>query len=172
MDQAAATLTQYLTFRVAEDDYAVGVLQVHEIIEYSDTITRVPNAPPAVRGVLNLRGRVVPVIDLALKFGLGATIPSRRTCVIIVELRTGNDLLVMGLLADAVDQVIDLTPADIQAPPAFGARVRIEFLDGLGAVADRFVMLLNLEHLLALDEVTALLPERLPIAALDPGQRP
>jgi purine-binding chemotaxis protein CheW len=167
--QTSTVKAQYLTFRVAEDDYAVEVLQVHEIIEYSDTVTRVPNAPPAVRGVLNLRGRVVPVVDLAVKFGLDATTPTRRTCVIIVEVRTGDELLVLGLLTDAVDQVIDLARDEIQPPPAFGARVRVEFLDGLGIVADRFVMLLNLQQLLAIEELTAILPERSPLAALEPG---
>lgn len=169
MDQPLDAARQYLSFQVAGDDYAIGVLQIHEIIEFADAITRVPHAPPSVRGVLNLRGRVVPVVDLAVRFGLPATVPTRRTCVIIVDVPAADETVVLGLLADAVDQVIDLTTDTIQPPPTFGTRVRTEFLLGLGSVGDRFVMLLDLPRLLAEEELRSLLPESPSLAALHPG---
>ncbi len=169
MEQTVDAARQYLSFQVAGDDYAIGVLQIHEIIEYADVITRVPQAPPSVRGVLNLRGRVVPVVDLAIRFGLPATVPSRRTCVIIVDVESSGESMMLGLLADAVDQVIDLATDQVLPPPTFGTRVRIEFLLGLGSVGDRFVMLLDLPRLLAEEELRGLLPGRTDLAALQPG---
>ena len=145
---------QYLTFQVADAEYGVGILQVREIIEY-DTITRVPHAPSAVRGVINLRGSVVPVVDLAVKFGLPESRITKRSCVIVVECVLDGELTVMGVLCDAVSQVIDLTTADIEPAPAFGSRVRIEFLRGMGKVGGKFVLLLDLDRLLSADEAAA-----------------
>jgi len=145
---------QYLTFQVADAEYGVGILQVREIIEY-DTITRVPHAPPAVRGVINLRGSVVPVVDLAVKFGLSESRITKRSCVIVVECLLDGALTVMGVLCDAVSQVIDLTAADIEPAPAFGSRVRIEFLRGMGKVGGKFVLLLDLDRLLSAQEAAA-----------------
>lgn len=140
--------TQYLTFQLAGDEYAFGILRVKEILEY-DTITRVPNAPGAIRGVINLRGAVVPVVDLAIRFGLPATTVTKRTCIVIVEVRVGVDELVMGVLADAVSQVIDLAAADIEPPPPFGAKVRVDYLVGMGKLDKRFVLILDIDRLLA-----------------------
>jgi len=145
---------QYLTFRVADAEYGVGILQVREIIEY-DTITRVPLAPPAVRGVLNLRGSVVPVVDLAVKFGLPESTITKRSCVVVVECVLDGELTVMGVLCDAVSQVVDLTADDIEPPPAFGSRVRIEFLRGMGKLGEGFVLLLDLDRLLSTAEAAA-----------------
>ena len=145
---------QYLTFQVADAEYGVGILQVREIIEY-DTITRVPHAPAAVRGVINLRGSVVPVVDLAVKFGLPESRITKRSCVIVVECVLDGELTVMGVLCDAVSQVIDLTAADIEPAPAFGSRVRIEFLRGMGKVGGKFVLLLDLDRLLSAQEAAA-----------------
>jgi len=142
---------QYLTFQVADAEYGVGILQVREIIEY-DTITRVPHAPVAVRGVINLRGSVVPVVDLAVKFGLPESRITKRSCVIVVECVLDGELTVMGVLSDAVSQVIDLAMTDIEPAPAFGSRVRIEFLRGMGKVGGKFVLLLDLDRLLTTAE--------------------
>ncbi len=139
--------TQFLTFLLAEELYAVNILRAREIIEY-DTPTRVPNMPASIRGVINLRGAVVPVIDLALCFGLRDSRVTKRTCVIIAEVEVSGERLVMGLMADAVSQVIDLLPADIEAPPAFGARVRVDFLKGLGKIGKKFVLILDLDRAL------------------------
>ncbi|HET7789940.1 MAG TPA: chemotaxis protein CheW [Gemmatimonadales bacterium] len=138
---------QYLTFQLAGDEYAFGILKVKEILEY-DTITRVPNAPPAIRGVINLRGTVVPVVDLAVRFGLPATPVTRRTCIVIVEVRADGVDLVMGVLADAVSQVMDLADADIEPPPPFGARVRVDYLLGMGKIDKRFILILDIDRLL------------------------
>ena len=146
--QTAAGQVQYLTFQLAGEEFAFGILRVKEILEY-DTITRVPNAPVTVRGVINLRGSVVPVVDLGLLFGLPATTVTKRTCVVIVEARLDDRDLVMGVLADAVSQVMDLTPDAIEPPPAFGSRVRVEYLVGMGKVdARKFVLILDIDRLL------------------------
>jgi purine-binding chemotaxis protein CheW len=144
----AAEQTQFLTFLLAEDLYAVSILRVREIIEY-DIITRVPNMPTSIRGVINLRGAVVPVIDLAVRFGLRDSRVTKRTCVIIAEVEVSGERLVMGLMADAVSQVIDLPPADIEPPPAFGTRVRVDFLKGLGKIGKKFVLILDLDRALS-----------------------
>jgi len=141
-------MTQYLSFQLAGEEFAFGILRVKEILEY-DTITRVPNAPPSVRGVINLRGAVVPVLDLATLFSLPATLVTKRSCVIIVEVRVDDQELVMGILADAVNQVIELAPETIEPPPAFGSRVRVEYLVGMGKVdARKFVLILDIDRLL------------------------
>lgn len=140
--------TQYLSFQLAGEEFAFGILRVKEILEY-DTITRVPSAPAAVRGVINLRGSVVPVVDLAVLFGLAPTAVTKRTCIVIVEVRVDGAELVMGVLADAVSQVIDLGPDAIEPSPAFGSRVRVEYLVGMGKVdARKFVLILDIDRLL------------------------
>ena len=139
---------QYLSFQLAGEEFAFGILRVKEILEY-DTITRVPNAPVAVRGVINLRGSVVPVVDLALQFGLAPTVITKRTCIVIVEAQVDGVDLVMGVLADAVSQVIDLGPEAIEPPPAFGSRVSVEYLVGMGKLDDKkFVLILDINRLL------------------------
>ncbi|HET7449734.1 MAG TPA: chemotaxis protein CheW [Gaiellaceae bacterium] len=145
-----AALSQYLSFFIGGEEYAVGILRVKEIIEY-DVVTRVPSMPACVQGVLNLRGRVVPVIDLALTFGLPACTVTRRTCIVVVEREVEGDSVVMGILVDAVSQVLDLPASDVEPPPAFGTRARAELLDGMGKSGKKFVMLLNLDRALALD---------------------
>src|SRR3954449_1097108 len=112
-------MNQYLTFFIRGEEYAVGILRVKEIIEY-DTVTRVPATPAHVRGVLNLRGAVLPVIDLAAKFGHADSEATRTTCVIVAGREFGASMIVVGLLADAVSSVIDIVPAAIEPPPAFG----------------------------------------------------
>ena len=141
-------MTQYLSFQLAGEEFAFGILRVKEILEY-DTLTRVPNAPPAVRGVINLRGAVVPVLDLAMLFNLPPTAVTKRSCVIIVEVQVDGQEIVMGILADAVNQVIDLAPESIEPTPAFGSRVRVEYLVGMGKVdARKFVLILDIDRLL------------------------
>ena len=149
--------TQFLSFQLAGEEFAFGILRVKEILEY-DTITRVPSAPAAIRGVINLRGSVVPVVDLALLFGLAPTAVTKRTCIVIVEVRADDTEIVMGVLADAVSQVIDLGPDAIEPPPAFGSRVRVEYLVGMGKVdARKFVLILDIDRLLG--DVTLPAPE-------------
>ena len=162
---------QYLSFTLAGSDYAVGILQVKEILQY-ETVTRVPSVPQSIRGVINLRGSVVPVVDLAVKFGLRETPVTKRTCVLIVEATVGAERTVMGVLADAVSEVLELTPQDVEPAPSFGTRVKVDYLLGMGKVGKGFVLLLDLDKVLSADEkelATHLaregLPEGLPPAA-------
>jgi purine-binding chemotaxis protein CheW len=142
---------QYLSFTLAGGDYAVGILQVKEILQY-EGVTRVPSVPPSVRGVLNLRGAVVPVVDLAVKFGLPATPVTNRTCVLIVEASLEGERTVMGVIADAVREVLELGPQDIEPAPAFGTRVRVDFLMGMAKAGKGFVLLLDLDRVISAGE--------------------
>src|SRR5258705_4311714 len=110
---------QYLSFVLCGEEYAVNILRVKEIIEY-DSLTRVPAMPASVRGVINLRGRVVPVVDLAARFGLHESQITRRSCIVMVELTDSDESVVMGIITDAVSQVLDLTEGEIEPPPSFG----------------------------------------------------
>lgn len=144
---------QYLTFFLAGEEYAAGILRVREILQY-EPVTRIPTAPPWIRGVMNLRGSVVPVVDLALKFGLPETAVTKWTCVLIVELELEGQHAMMGVMADAVSEVIDLRPEDIEPPPPFGTSVRVDYLLGMGKVpGKKFVLLLDLDRVLSAAEL-------------------
>jgi purine-binding chemotaxis protein CheW len=142
---------QYLAFTLAGGDYAVGILKVKEILQYEE-ITAVPSTPRSIRGVLNLRGSVVPVVDLVVKFGLPETPVTKRTCVLVVETALDGVATVMGVVADAVSEVIELGADDIEEPPAFGTRVKVDYLVGMGKVGKRFVLLLDIDRVLSADE--------------------
>jgi len=147
--------TQYLTFLVGDEEYGVGILQAKEIIEY-DTVTTVPNAPRFIRGVINLRGSVVPVVDLAVKFGRHPSPVTRRSCIVVVEVQRDGQRTVMGIAADRVSQVAELMPGAIEPPPDFGTGVRSDWLHGLGRSDKRFILLLNTDRVLTTDEQQAL----------------
>lgn len=163
---------QYLTFFLAGEEYAITILQVTDIIECG-VVTRVPGTPLWIRGVHNLRGTVVPVIDLAIKFGLPATEITRRTCVIIVELRIDDEAVIMGVMADSVHQVVDFTPEQIQPSPSFGPRIRASYLLGMASSNAKFVLMLDINRIFSSDEILAVgstavsdaLAEELPITA-------
>ena len=150
-------MNQYLTFFIRGEEYAVGILRVKEIIEY-DTVTRVPTTPAHVRGVLNLRGTVLPVIDLAAKFGHGDTEATRTTCVIVAETRHDDSMLVVGVLADAVSSVVDIPDDAIEPPPSFGTNVRVDFLTGMGKLEGRLVLVLDLDRILSPIELEDIAP--------------
>jgi purine-binding chemotaxis protein CheW len=143
---------QYLSFSVADEQYAIDVLHVREITQYG-RLTRVPAAPACVRGVMNLRGAVVPVVDLAVKLGLPESRVTKLTCVVIVDVAVSEETTPMGILADSVSQVIDLGPADIEPPPPFGTRIRAEYLSGLGRVDGAFLVILDVDRLLSIDDL-------------------
>jgi len=146
--------TQFLTFLLADEVYAVSILRVKEIIEYG-VVTRVPNMPPSIRGVINLRGAVVPVVDLVVRFKLGESRVTKRTCVIIAEFQSKGEPVVMGLIADSVSQVIDLLPTEIEPPPSFGTSIRTDFLKALGKVGKKFVLILDLDRVLSSEDLLA-----------------
>ena len=160
------SIDQFLTFFVADEEYAVSVLKVTEIIECG-ALTRVPGAPSWIRGVINLRGSVVPVVDLAIKFGLPETQITPRTCVVVVEIGTADERLVLGVMADAVHQVFDIAPGDIQPSPAFGLKVRVDCILGMGSVNGKFVVILDIDHILSSNELLAAstMNEDSPVAA-------
>ena len=147
--------TPYLTFTVAGEDCAVSLLKVREIIEYVPTLTAVPTMPPSILGVINVRGHVVPVIDLAVKFGLSRRPITKRTCIVIVEVEQEGERSTMGVIADSVSQVLDFSSREIEAPPAFGTRIRPEYLIGLGKVGNTFVLIVDLDRVLSLEELRA-----------------
>ncbi len=156
--EAAAALAeacQYLTFTLGGEMYAVDTLSVKEIIEYGQ-VTAVPMMPPCIRGVINLRGAVVPVIDLKARFGGPPTEVTRRTCIVITELGGEDEQQVVGIVVDTVSEVLEIPAAEIEPPPAFGARIRVDFIRGMGKVKGGFVILLDLAAVLASDELARL----------------
>ena len=148
---------QYLTFMLAGEMFAIGILAIKEIIEHG-SLTPVPMMPASVRGVINLRGAVVPVMDLLARFGKPPSPVTKRSCIVIVEVANDEERQVIGVAVDAVNEVLDIAPADIEPPPSFGARIRSDFIHGMGKVKGKFVILLDLDHALSMDEMAALAP--------------
>ncbi|WP_395405495.1 chemotaxis protein CheW [Pseudoduganella sp. UC29_106] len=142
---------QYLSFMLGGEMFAMNILSVREIIEYAGE-TEVPMMPPCVRGVINLRGAVVPVLDLGMRFGRPPSQIGRRSCTVIVE----AEGIIIGVLVDAVNAVLDIDPADVEPAPSFGARLRNDFIAGVGKSNGRLVILLNMEAVLALEEIVGL----------------
>lgn len=146
---------QYLTFLLANEEYAINILRVREIIEY-DVVTTVPQTPKWVRGVINLRGSVVPVLDLTVRFGLEQKPVTKTTCIVIVETRFESHNTTIGVIADSVSQVIDLTAESIQAVPEFGTRVKVDYLLGMAQLGKKFALLLDVDRVLSSDELLGL----------------
>ncbi|HEY6339068.1 MAG TPA: chemotaxis protein CheW [Candidatus Sulfotelmatobacter sp.] len=153
-NQLPRSAVQYLTFFTAGEEYAISIVKVAEIVEY-EAITTVPNTPVWIRGVTNLRGRVVPVVDLAVKFGLPASDISKFSCIIITEVMFQSETLTMGVLADSVSQVIELSADEIEPAPPFGTRVKTEYLLGMGALGKKFCLILDIDKVLSADEILA-----------------
>jgi purine-binding chemotaxis protein CheW len=151
----AARTQQYLTFLLGGELFAMEILDIKEIIEYAN-LTAVPMMPDYVRGVINLRGSVVPVLDLSVRFGKEASPVTKRTCIVIVEIALDGGRHVVGVVVDAVNAVLDIPPSEIEPPPAFGTRIRTDFIQGMGKVNGRFVILLDVNHVLAADEMRLL----------------
>jgi purine-binding chemotaxis protein CheW len=146
---------QYLTFMLGGEMFAVGILNVKEIIEYG-SVTPVPMMPPFIRGVINLRGAVVPVIDLSSRFGNPPSEITRRTCIVIIEVHQGEESQDIGIIVDAVVNVLEIPPGDIEPPPSFGARIRTDFITGMGKLNGRFVIILDLDKVLSVEEISLL----------------
>lgn len=151
----AVAAQQYLIFSLGGEAYAVGTQAVREIIEYGQ-LTAVPLMPAYIRGVINLRGAVVPVIDLAARFGRPATDVGKRTCIVIVEVTSEAQTQVLGVVVDAVSAVRQMGASDIEPPPAFGARIRSDFIQGMAKVQGQFVILLDVGRVLSMDEIAVL----------------
>ena len=147
-------LTQYLTFEVAEEEYAIEITRVREILVYS-SLTSVPRAPEFIAGVMNLRGSVVPVVDLRRKLGLPPTEITGTTCVVIVDIHSDGQTSHVGLLCDDVRQVMSLASDDVEPAPAFGTKIDLAFLRGMGDLGDHFALILDIDRLLTALELTA-----------------
>lgn len=146
---------QYLTFTLGSEMFAVGILRVKEIIEYGN-LTEIPMMPAFIRGVINLRGAVVPVIDLSCRFGGKISEVQRRTCIVIIEVTQDDTRHDIGIMVDTVSEVLEIQTGEIEPPPSFGARIRADFIAGMGKVAGRFVIILQIDRVLSVDEMATL----------------
>ena len=143
---------QYLTFLLGGEMFAIGILNIKEIIEYG-SLTTVPMMPAFIRGVINLRGAVVPVIDLSARFGHAQSSITRRSCIVIIEVQAEGEKHDVGVVVDAVSEVLEIHASQIEPPPNFGARIRADFIAGMGKVKDKFVIILNVDRVLSIDEM-------------------
>jgi purine-binding chemotaxis protein CheW len=143
---------QYLTFKLSDEVFAVEVGKVREILEYI-SITKVPKTPEFMRGVINVRGSVVPVIDLRLKFGMDRTEQSVNTCIIVLEMGFEGEATILGALSDSVQEVIEIEPDQIEPPPRIGTRLKTEFIKGIGKREGHFVMILDIDKVFSSDEL-------------------
>ncbi|WP_394366827.1 chemotaxis protein CheW [Mesoterricola silvestris] len=148
---------QYLTFVLGGETYAMGIRSIKEVIQYG-ALTQVPLMPGAIRGVINLRGAVVPVIDLAVRFGQVPMEISRRSCIVILEVDREDGPAVLGVIVDQVKAVREIPAEDIEPAPAFGSALRSEFLGGIGKVGDDFVIVLDVDYVLSMEEREAMAP--------------
>lgn len=145
---------QYLTFKLANEVFALEVAKVREILEFT-SITKVPQTPEFMRGVINLRGSVVPVIDLRLNFGMQCTEQTVNTCIIVVEVKLEGEVIVLGLLADSVQEVVEMEPDHIEPAPHIGTKLNTDFIKGMGKIDNVFVMILNIDKVFSSDDLAS-----------------
>jgi purine-binding chemotaxis protein CheW len=159
MDQAIKVSTmkigKYLTFCLEKEEYGIGILKVKEIIGMMP-ITSVPRTPKFVKGVINLRGKVIPVIDLRLKFGMGEIPYSDRTCIIVVEIDSDNNTVLIGIVVDAVSEVLNIQENDVEETPAFGTKLNTEYILGMAKMGGGVKILLNIDKVLSTEEIDGL----------------
>ena len=146
---------QYLTFLQRGEMFAIGILGIKEIIEYAN-LTTVPLMPEFISGVINIRGAVVPVIDLSARFGREAAVTTRRSCIVIIETVNDNEKTDIGIIVDSVSEVLEIPPADIEPAPRFGTNIRADFISGMGKVNGKFVIILDISRVLSVDEMSSL----------------
>lgn len=144
--------TQYLTFKLEDEVFALDISKVREVLDFT-TVTKVPRTPEFMRGVINLRGSVVPVVDMRLKFGMPITEKTVNTCIIIVEIDLDGETAVLGALADSVQEVLDLEPEQIEPPPRIGTKLRTEFIKGMGKRDEHFIIILDIDKVFSVDEL-------------------
>ncbi len=156
--------TQYLTFKLDDEVYALDITKVREVLDVT-TITKVPRTPEFMRGVINLRGSVVPVVDLRLKFGMKKTEKTVNTCINIVEVTVDGDTIILGALADSVQEVVELGSDSVEPAPKIGTRLRTEFIKGMARQNDRFIIILDIDKVFSLDELAMVQTSQSEIAA-------
>jgi len=149
------TGNQYLTFKLAEEVYGIDISQVREVLEYT-AITAVPRTPDFMRGVINLRGGVVPVVDMRLKFGLLKTEVTINTCIVIMEIMFDEDVALIGALVDSVQEVLELDPSQIEPPPKIGTGLKTEFIKGMGKHEENFIIILDVDMIFSAQELDIL----------------
>ena len=152
MTEKSAATQQYLTFKLAEETFALEVSKVREILDFT-TVTKVPQTPDFMRGVINLRGSVVPVFDLRLKFGMGSIEKTVNSCIIVTEVEIDGECIVLGALSDSVQEVFDLEAAEIEPPPRIGTKLRTDFLKGMGKRNGAFIMILDIDRVFTADDL-------------------
>jgi purine-binding chemotaxis protein CheW len=150
---SVAETSQYLTFKLSDEIFALDISKVREVLDYT-TITKVPQTPEFMRGVINLRGSVVPVVDMRLKFGMSKTDKSVNTCIIIVEINVDRETTILGCLADSVQEVMDLEPNQIEPAPKIGTRLKTDFIKGMGKRKENFVIILDIDRVFTSDEIS------------------
>jgi purine-binding chemotaxis protein CheW len=159
MDKAVQTMTmktgKYLTFTLADEDYGIGILKVKEIIGMMP-ITSVPKTPQFVKGVINLRGKVIPVIDLRVKFDMGESDYTERTCIIVVEIYTEDETVLIGIVVDSVSEVLNIQEDEIEDTPAFGTQLDVDYILGIAKTEGGVKILLNIDRVLSSDEISSL----------------
>jgi purine-binding chemotaxis protein CheW len=148
-------MTQYLTFKLQDEIFALDISTVREVLDFT-IITKVPRTPDFMRGVINLRGSVVPVIDLRLKFGMTVTEKTVNTCVIIVEVKVAGETIILGVLADSVQEVMDLENDQIEPAPRIGTHLKTDFIKGMGKHNDQFLMILDIDKVFSFNELADL----------------
>lgn len=146
---------QYLTFSLSDELYALEVSKVKEVLEYQ-SITRVPKTPEYMRGVINVRGGIVPIVDLRLKFNLPAMERTVDTCIIVLEIALNNETITVGTIADNVHEVIEVQPENIEPTPRIGTRLDTDFIEGIGKNEDRFLVILNIDKILTAEEINSM----------------
>jgi len=146
--------TQYLTFRLEDEVFALDISQVREVLDFT-AITKVPRSPEFMRGVINLRGSVVPVVDMRLKFSMTRTEQTLNTCIIIAEINVEGETLVLGALADSVQEVIELGPSSIEPAPKIGSRFDTEFIKGMGKRDEEFIIILDIDRIFSAGELAS-----------------
>ena len=146
---------QYLTFMLSGETYAISIVRIKEIIQYCQ-LTEVPRMPDFIRGVINLRGAVVPVVDLSARFGKPLSQVGRRNCIIIIEVATEEETHNVGVMVDAVNAVLEISDSEIEPAPTFGANIHAEFIAGMGKINGKFVIILNIQQVLSMNDMAAL----------------
>jgi purine-binding chemotaxis protein CheW len=144
-----------LTFKLDSEVFALDVATVREVLDFT-VVTKIPRTPEFMRGVINLRGSVVPVVDLRLAFGMSATEKTVNTCIIVVEVSLEGESSIMGALADSVEEVIDLDPDQIQQAPRIGASIKTDFIRGMGKRDSNFLMILDIDRVFSADQLAGL----------------
>lgn len=147
-------IKQFLTFKLNEETFGIDVIQIREILEYT-RITKIPQTPESMCGVINLRGNVVPVIDLRLKFEMGKMERTVNTCIIVIEIEINDERMNLGALVDSVQEVIDLEPEDIEAVPKLGTKLKTEFIRGMGRKGNQFIILLDINKVFSAEELVS-----------------